>query len=101
MMQRRWVTSQFVGLCTVIYLFCPIENAAVAQQIGNAVIGAPITPNTEQETGRPGSPNATTTIDGRYLPPPPQSFKGQIELNADQSKPGWPARVVPPQGAPN
>jgi len=25
----------------------------------------------QQTTGVPGSPNATTTIDGRYLPPPP------------------------------
>ena len=64
-------------------------------------IGPPITPNAEQETGAPGSPNATTTIDGRYLPPPPQPFKGQIELNAAQSTPAWPARVVPPKGAPN
>ena len=64
-------------------------------------IGPPITPNAEQETGTPGSPYATTTIDGRYLPPPPPPFTGQIELNADQSKPGWPARIVPPKGAPN
>ena len=48
-----------------------------------------------------GTPDATTTIDGRYLPPPPQPFQGQIELNAAQSKPSWPARVVPPTGAPN
>jgi len=54
-----------------------------------------------QITGAPGSPDATTTIDGRYLPPPPQPFQGQIELNAAQSKPSWPARVVPPTGAPN
>src|SRR5271169_5962032 len=52
-------------------------------------------------TGVPGSPDATTTIDGRYLPPPPQKFEGQINLNASQSKPAWPARVVPPKGAPN
>jgi arylsulfatase A-like enzyme len=52
-------------------------------------------------TGTPGSPDATTTIDGRYLPPPPQPFKGKIELNAAQSTPAWPARVVPPKGAPN
>jgi len=52
-------------------------------------------------TGTPGSPDATTTIDGRYLPPPPQAFRGQIELNADRSKPAWPMRVVPPKGAPN
>jgi arylsulfatase len=55
----------------------------------------------QQITGAPGAPNATTTIDGHVLPPPPQPFKGQIELNAAQSKPYWPARVVPPKGAPN
>ena len=36
-------------------------------------------------TGTPGSPDATTTVDSRYLPPPPQKFQGQIGLNADQS----------------
>ena len=49
----------------------------------------------------PGSPSATTTIDGRYLPPPPPKFGGQINLNAAQSKPWWPPRVVPSKGAPN
>lgn len=48
-----------------------------------------------------GSANATATIDGRQLPPPPQPFRGKIELNAAQSKPAWPARVVPPKEAPN
>src|SRR6516164_8641829 len=55
----------------------------------------------QQMTGTPGSPGATTTIDGKYLPPPPPKFGGEIGLQADQSKPYWPARVVPPQGAPN
>jgi arylsulfatase len=55
----------------------------------------------QQTTGVPGSPDATTTIDGRYLPAPPQEFEGQINLNAAQSTPAWPARVVPPKGAPN
>ena len=55
----------------------------------------------QQTTGVPGSPDATTTIDGRYLPPPTPPFQGEIQLNAFQSKPGWPARVVPPKGAPN
>jgi arylsulfatase A-like enzyme len=49
----------------------------------------------------PGSPSATTTLDGKYLPNPPQPFKGEINLNAYQSRPSWPARVVPPKGAPN
>jgi arylsulfatase len=55
----------------------------------------------QQITGTPGSPSATTTIDGRYLPPPPPKFGGDIGLQASQSKPYWPARVVPPKGAPN
>ncbi len=58
-------------------------------------------PDQLQTTGAPGAPNATTTIDGRYLPNPPQPFRGTIELNAAQSKPAWPARVVPPKGTPN
>src|SRR5271157_3687957 len=66
-----------------------------------AVILAPMPAVAQQTTGIPGSPDATTTIDGRYLPPPPQPFKGQIELNAAQSKPYWPATVVPPKRAPN
>jgi arylsulfatase A-like enzyme len=55
----------------------------------------------QQINGVPGSPDATTTIDGRYLPPPPPPFKGLVELNAAQSAPAWPMRVVPPKGAPN
>ncbi len=55
----------------------------------------------QQTTGAPGSPSATTTIDGQQIPSPPQEFRGKIERNAAQSTPYWPARVVPPQGAPN
>jgi arylsulfatase A-like enzyme len=57
--------------------------------------------NAQQTTGVLGSPDATTTIDGRYLPAPPQKFGGQINLNAAQSKSAWPSRIVPPKGAPN
>jgi hypothetical protein len=55
----------------------------------------------QQITGVPGSPGATTTIDGRYLPNPPQPFRGEISPNAAQSKPYWSALTVPPKGAPN
>jgi arylsulfatase len=55
----------------------------------------------QQITGTPGSPEATTTIPGDQLPPPPQKFEGKIERNVEQSKPYWPSRVVPPKGAPN
>jgi arylsulfatase A-like enzyme len=51
--------------------------------------------------GTPGSPTATMAINGEQLPPPPQDFGGKIERNVAQSTPYWPARVVPPKGAPN
>ncbi len=54
-----------------------------------------------QVTGTPGSPGATTTINGQQLPPPPQKFDGKIERNATESTPYWPMRVVPPKDAPN
>src|SRR5215468_5503238 len=55
----------------------------------------------QQTTGTPGSPSATTTIDGKYLPPPPAPFGGTINLDAKDSKPYWPPTVVPPKSAPN
>jgi hypothetical protein len=48
-----------------------------------------------------GSPAATTSIDGKQLPPPPPKFGGVIEETAKDSKPLWRPRVVPPKGAPN
>ena len=55
----------------------------------------------QQITGTPGSPSATTTIDGKQLPPPDPKFGGVIKDSAKDSKPCWPPRVVPPKGAPN
>ena len=55
----------------------------------------------QQVTGELGSPNATTTIDGKQIPPPPPKFGGVIKPSAVDSKPWWPPRVVPPKGAPN
>lgn len=54
-----------------------------------------------QATEVPGSASATISIDGKQLPPPPQKFEGKIERNVAESKPFWPARVVPPKNAPN
>lgn len=54
-----------------------------------------------QTSGEPGSPGATTTIDGNQLPPPDPKFGGVIKQKAADSKPWWPPRVVPPKGAPN
>jgi arylsulfatase len=67
------------------------------------LVGTALSPvaDAQDTTGVPGSPSATTTIDGRYLPPAPQPFGGEIGLDAKDSKPYWPAQVVPPKGAPN
>ena len=55
----------------------------------------------QQVTGTLGSPSATTTIDGKHLPPPDPAFGGIIKNEALQSTPWWPPRVVPPKDAPN
>ena len=55
----------------------------------------------QQITGTPGSANATMTLDGKQLPPPPMPFGGVIKESAKDSTPWWPPRVVPPKGAPN
>jgi arylsulfatase len=84
---------------------------ALVVLIGGAVLGfaamGKLTPfaaagkNAAESAPPPGSPAATTTIDGRSLPPTPAPFGGTINLNASQSTPYWPPRVVPPKGAPN
>ncbi len=72
------------GISVALTAACAV-NPAVAQQI----------------YGTPGSPSSTMTIEGSQLPPQPQKFKGTIGRTAEGSKPYWPARVVPPKGAPN
>jgi len=77
-----------------------------ASQVLAAIIGASAMLATgravaQPVTGKPGSPSATTTIDGKQLPAPDPAFGGEIERNALQSKAWWPPRIVPPEGAPN
>lgn len=55
----------------------------------------------QQTTGVPGSPSATSTIDGKQLPAPEPAFGGVIKDTAKDSKPWWSPRTVPPKGAPN
>jgi arylsulfatase A-like enzyme len=55
----------------------------------------------QQITGVPGSPGATTTIDGKQLPPPAPNFGGVIKDRASDSTRWWAPRIVPPKGAPN
>src|SRR6188472_3725603 len=60
-----------------------------------------VSASAQQVLGVPGSPGATTTIDGKQLPPPDPKFGGVIKQKASDSKPWWAPRVVPPKGAPN
>jgi arylsulfatase A-like enzyme len=69
----------------------------VSLMFGLAALGA----KAQQTTGVACSTSATTTIDGKYVPSPPPDFGGVINLNATDSKPCWPAKIVPPKGAPN
>ena len=66
-----------------------------------SALAFPTLASAQQIHGTPGAPDSTITIDGHVLPPPPQAFGGDTQLNAAQSKPYWPSRVVPPPGAPN
>jgi len=92
------ISHLLISVAGILALGCVSTWAQTATTVAPVtVIGA----DARETTGTPGSPDATTTIDGRYLPPPPQKFKGEINLNAAQSKSAWPARVVPPEGAPN
>src|SRR5271157_526829 len=66
-----------------------------------SLLGAVAPAPAQQVTGTPGSPSATTTIDGKQIPPPPPKFGGVIKESAKDSTPWWPPRIVPPKGAPN
>jgi arylsulfatase len=78
---------------------CEMWKAGVS--IACLLIAAAGTAEAQQVTGELGSPSATTTIDGRYLPNQQPQFGGEIGLDAKDSTPSWPPTVVPPQGAPN
>jgi arylsulfatase len=71
------------------------STALIAILVGCGAAGA------QEVSGTPGAPDATTTLDGRYLPNPPPAFGGEINLSAKDSKPYWSPQVVPPKGAPN
>jgi arylsulfatase len=66
-----------------------------------ALLFSAVPATTVEAGGAPGSPSATTTIDGKQLPAPPQKFQGKIGRTTDQSTTYWPARIMPPKGAPN
>ena len=81
----------------------PIPNgeASEASADESRAISPSATAAAPQITGEPGSPSATTTIDGKQLPAPDPKFGGVIKDDALQSKAWWAPRIVPPKQAPN
>jgi len=77
--------KQFVVITVSVVTFALYASCCIAQQV----------------TGELGSPGATTTLDGKQLPPPDPKFGGEIKEKAPESKAWWAPRVVPPKGAPN
>jgi arylsulfatase len=71
------------------------------QCIGGALLAAAVPAAAQQVTGTLGSPAATTTIEGKQIPPPPGKFGGVIGRTAEDSKPYWQPRIEPGKGAPN
>jgi len=87
-------------------LFLSTAKAALAAAFGGSWLSGKARaqasgPGGNTIYGVPGSPAATESINGLSLPPQPPAFGGQIGLRAQDSKPWWPPRVVPPKGAPN
>jgi arylsulfatase A-like enzyme len=76
-----------------------LAAGAAALVFGSLLAAAPAF--SQQVNGVLGSPSATTSIDGKQLPPPDPQFGGVIKDRASESTPWWAPRVVPPKGAPN
>jgi len=77
--------KQLVAIAVFVVAFALYSSCCIAQQV----------------TGVLGSPSASTTIDGKQLPPPDPPFGGVIKEKASESTPWWTPRVVPPKSAPN
>lgn len=79
-----------------------LKTALPMAAVGAALPMLAVWPSLAVETtGTPGSPSATTTIDGKQLPAPDPKFEGVIKDDALQSKPWWAPRITPPKDAPN
>lgn len=79
----------------------PALAIAILTALCGLAVGASHARGELETRGAPGSPGATTTIDGRQLPASGPAFGGVIRNEALQSQPWWPPRIVPPEQAPN
>jgi hypothetical protein len=59
-----------------------MKTTALAFSAATLLVTTCLTAAAQLTTGVPGSPSATTAIDGNYLPPQPPKFGGEIGLDA-------------------
>jgi hypothetical protein len=64
-------TNKSIGLCVAVAAF---------------ILTAAFSASAQQSTGTPGSPDATTTIEGNQIPAPPPTFGGVIKETLQGSK---------------
>jgi arylsulfatase len=101
---KRWKLWQLATLALALGVLGGVLATAESRPAVRAEVGEPAAGGKAPATAPPGSPAATRSPRSQYLPFPtfPQTkFGGKIGINADDSKPFWPAKVRPPKGAPN
>ena len=82
-------------------LFAASAQGPLEKRLENAKERVEERRGAQQINGVPGSPSATTTIEGNQIPAPEPKFGGVIKESVTESKTWWPPRIVPPKGAPN
>ena len=103
-MWKRRIPTLIIAAGALLGYAAATGQFSLGQKVDAAAADQPAAnqpPDAGKPAVQPGSPAATTTIDGKYLPPAPKSFGGTIGLDAKDSKAYWPPRVVPSKGAPN
>ena len=58
------------------------QPTLVCAALAAAIMTASRPASAQQTTGEPCSANATTTVDPKYVPPPPPNFGGEINMDA-------------------
>jgi arylsulfatase A-like enzyme len=97
------INMNFTALLLTTFLLTLAGSPLLAQQpAGTPQSDRWVSAHSHEDiTGVPGSPSATVAISGEQIPAPPSKFEGKIERTTAGSKPYWPPRVAPRQGAPN
>jgi arylsulfatase A-like enzyme len=102
---KNWKPWQLAGLALAIGALCGVAATGRFTALGRLEAQEKKAADKVPETkAPPGSPAATQSPKSKYLPFPKYpdvKFGGNIGVNADDSKPYWTPKVVPPKGAPN